>query len=76
MQKAMNEAAIEMAQKMNVLLYEQVEKDIQKIMDEHGASFIRISLKSFQEKVKPLVDELESQNFWPKGLYGRIQEVK
>jgi TRAP-type C4-dicarboxylate transport system substrate-binding protein len=75
-QKAMNEAAIEMARKMNALLYEQVEKDIQRMMDDHGASFIRVSLKSFQEKVKPLVDELEGENFWPKGLYNKIQEIK
>jgi hypothetical protein len=54
----------------------QVEKEIQKMMDDHGASFIQVSLKSFQEKVRPLVDELENQNTWPKGLFNRIQEIK
>lgn len=75
-QKAINEAAAETAKKMSDLTNIQVEKEIQKMMDDHGASFIRVSLKSFQEKVKPLVDELESQNTWPKGLFSRIQEIK
>lgn len=75
-QKAINEAAAETAKKMSDLTNIQVEKEIQKMMDDHGASFIRVSLKSFQEKVKPLVDELESQNTWPKGLFNRIQEIK
>jgi hypothetical protein len=46
------------------------------MMDDHGAAFIKVSTKSFQNTVKPYVDELENQNFWPKGLYGRIQEIK
>ncbi len=75
-QKAINEAAAEMARKMSELTTVQVEKDIQKMMDDHGASFIQVSLKSFQEKVRPLVDELESQNTWPKGLFNRIQDIK
>jgi TRAP-type C4-dicarboxylate transport system substrate-binding protein len=75
-QKAMNEAVTEMALKMNVLLDDQVEKDIQRMTDEHGASFIRVGLNSFRDKIFPLIDELEKQNFWPKGLYGRIQEIK
>jgi TRAP-type transport system periplasmic protein len=75
-QKAINEAAAEMARKMSELTNIQVEKEMQKMMDDHGASFIQVSLKSFQEKVKPLVDELESQNTWPKGLFNRIQEIK
>ncbi|HSB05105.1 MAG TPA: TRAP transporter substrate-binding protein [Thermodesulfobacteriota bacterium] len=75
-QKAFNEAATEVAKTMNARLYAQVEKDMQRMTDDHGAAFIRVSTKSFQDKVKPYVDELENQNFWPKGLYGRIQEIK
>ncbi len=75
-QKAFNDSATQVAKTMNERLYTQVEKDMQKMTDDHGAAFIRVSLKSFQEKVKPYVDELENQNFWPKGLYGRIQEIK
>jgi len=75
-QKAINEAAAETAKKMSDLTTLQVEKEIQKMMDDHGASFIQVSLKSFQEKVRPLVDELENQNTWPKGLFNRIQEIK
>jgi len=75
-QKALTDAATEMTKKMNQELYAQVESDIQKMMDEHQAVFIRVGQKSFQEKVRPYVDELESQNFWPKGLYARIQEIK
>jgi len=75
-QKAINEAAVETAKRMSELTTLQVEKDIQKMMDDHGASFIQVSLKSFQEKVRPLVDELESQNTWPKGLFNRIQDIK
>jgi TRAP-type C4-dicarboxylate transport system substrate-binding protein len=61
---------------MNTKLYAQVEKDMQRMMDDHGASFLKVSTKSFQDKVKPYVDELENQNFWPKGLYARVQEIK
>jgi TRAP-type C4-dicarboxylate transport system substrate-binding protein len=75
-QKAINEAATETARTMNTKLYAQVEKDMQRMMDDHGAAFLRVSLKSFQEKVRPSVEELENQNFWPKGLYNRIQEIK
>ncbi len=75
-QKALDEVATEVAQTMNAKLYAQVDKDMQRMMDDHGAAFLRVSLKSFQEKVKPYVDDLENQNFWPKGLYGRIQEIK
>lgn len=75
-QKAISSAATEVAQTMNTRLYSQVEKDMQKMTDDHGASFIRVSTKSFQDKVRPYVEELENQNFWPKGLYDRIQEIK
>jgi TRAP-type C4-dicarboxylate transport system substrate-binding protein len=75
-QKALTDAATETARTMNTKLYAQVEKDMQRMMDDHGASFLRVSTKSFQDKVKPYVDELENQNFWPKGLYGRVQEIK
>lgn len=75
-QKALADAATETARTMNTKLYGQVEKDMQRMMDDHGASFLKVSTKSFQDKVKPYVDELENQNFWPKGLYGRVQEIK
>ena len=75
-QKALTDAATETALTMNTRLYAQVEKDMQRMMDDHGASFLKVSTKSFQDKVKPYVDELENQNFWPKGLYGRVQEIK
>lgn len=75
-QKALGEAATEVALAMNAKLYSQVEKDMQRMMDDHGAVFLKVGTKSFQDKVKPYVEELEAQNFWPKGLYGRIQEIK
>jgi len=75
-QKALTDAATETALTMNTRLYAQVEKDMQRMMDDHGASFLKVSTRSFQGKVKPYVDELENQNFWPKGLYGRVQEIK
>ena len=75
-QKALTDAATETARTMNTKLYAQVEKDMQRMMDDHGASFLKVSTRSFQGKVKPYVDELENQNFWPKGLYGRVQEIK
>jgi TRAP-type C4-dicarboxylate transport system substrate-binding protein len=76
LQKAINEAAAETAAKMSELTTAQVDKDIQTMMDSHGASFIRVSLRSFVEKVRPLIDEMENQNVWPKGLFNRIQEIK
>ena len=75
-QKVFIDAATEVAKRMNDNLHAQVEKDMQRMMDDHGASFLKVSTKSFRDKVKPYVDELENQNFWPKGLYGRIQEIK
>ena len=61
---------------MSELTTAQVDKDIQTMMDSHGASFIRVSLRSFVEKVRHLIDEMENQNVWPRGLFNRIQEIK
>ncbi len=54
---------------------EAMDKD-KKEMESKGAKIIAVDLKPFQEKVAPLVKEMEDQGKWTKGLYQKIQELK
>jgi len=47
-----------------------------KEMESKGAKFIVVDQKLFQEKMKPLITEMEEQGKWSKGLYQKIQEIK
>jgi len=47
-----------------------------KEMESKGAKFIVVDRKPFQEKMKPLIQEMEEQGKWSKGLYQRIQNIK
>jgi len=46
-------------------------------MIEGGATIIRdIDREAFKEKVLPIVAELEEEDFWSKGLFEKIQQIK
>ena len=45
-------------------------------MESKGAKFITVDQKLFQEKIKPLITEMEDQGKWSKGLYQKIQDIK
>ena len=47
-----------------------------KEMESKGAKFIVVDQKLFQEKMKPLIIEMEEQGKWSKGLYQKIQDIK
>jgi tripartite ATP-independent transporter DctP family solute receptor len=47
-----------------------------KEMESKGARFIVVDQKLFQEKMKPLIIEMEEQGKWSKGLYQKIQDIK
>jgi len=54
---------------------ESMTKD-RKEMESKGAKFIEVDRKPFQDKVAPLVKELEDKGKWSKGLYLKIQDLK
>jgi TRAP-type transport system periplasmic protein len=54
---------------------ESMTKD-RKEMESKGAKFIEVDRKPFQDKVAPLVKELEDKGKWSKGLYQKIQDLK
>lgn len=74
-QKAITESINEVAADSNASLEGKVESDIKKMLDE-GAFFIRTSLNSFSEKIRPLAGEFENEGVWEKGLFNKIQELK
>jgi hypothetical protein len=49
---------------MNTRLYAQVERDMQRMMDDHGASSLRLVELSGESET--YVDDLENQNFGPR----------
>jgi tripartite ATP-independent transporter DctP family solute receptor len=57
------------------LTTESYDKD-KKMMESKGAKFIVVDRKPFQEKMIPLVKELEGEGKLPKGLYQKIQDLK
>lgn len=46
------------------------------IMEEEGAVFTVADREAFREKVVPMVDRLEEEGFWSKGLFEEIQEIE
>jgi TRAP-type C4-dicarboxylate transport system substrate-binding protein len=74
-QQAMVQAANYAAEWSNKRLYDRVEVDIQKMLDE-GAYYIRTSTKSFEEAIKPLAQQMEEEGQWQKGLFEQIQALK
>jgi len=58
--------------KMGIDSYDKDKKE----MESKGAKFIAVDQKLFQEKIRPLITEMEDQGKWSKGLYQKIQEIK
>ena len=53
----------------------QFEKDKLKMIEE-GAVFIEAASKPFKEKMADLAKDLERENFWSKGLFDKVQQIK
>ena len=58
-------------EQMQVMKVEHGEK-----MMKAGAAIIHVDPEPFQQRVVKIVDDLENQGFWSKGLYKKIQEIK
>ena len=74
-QQAIVQSANYAAEWSNKRLYDRVELDIQKMLDE-DAYYIRTSTKSFEEAIKPLAKQMEEEGQWQKGLFEQIQALK
>jgi len=74
-QQILVDAAYEAGEYFTSLVNNNWEMEKQKMMDEHGAVFIEVSIKPFMEIVKPILYELEDEGYWPKGLYDSIQAI-
>jgi tripartite ATP-independent transporter DctP family solute receptor len=75
LQDILVETAKEAGDYFNNLCMEMAIKD-KKEMESKGAKFIVVDRKLFQEKVVPLVKQLEDEGKWTKGLYQKIQDLK
>jgi len=75
-QKVMVNAVDEGGRYYTKIVSEGVDKDIQNMLDEHGVSIIKVSLKPWMEKMKPVIKEMENKNIIPKGLYDEVQAIK
>jgi tripartite ATP-independent transporter DctP family solute receptor len=58
--------------KLGIESYDRDKKE----MESKGAKFIVVDRNPFQEKMKPLIQEMEEQGKWAKGLYQKIQDLK
>lgn len=58
--------------KLNIESYDRDKKE----MEAKGAKFIVVDRKPFQERMIPLIKEMEEQEKWSKGLYQKIQDIK
>jgi TRAP-type C4-dicarboxylate transport system substrate-binding protein len=56
---------------MQVMKVEHAEK-----MLKTGVAIIYVDPDPFRQRVATIVDELENQGFWSKGLYKKIQEIQ
>jgi TRAP-type C4-dicarboxylate transport system substrate-binding protein len=56
---------------MQIMKVEHAEK-----MLKTGVAIIQVDPEPFRQRVAGIVDDLESQGFWSKGLYKKIQEIK
>ncbi len=58
-------------EQMQVMKVEHTEK-----MLKAGVAIIQVDPEPFRKRVTAIVDDLESQGFWSKGLYKKIQEIQ
>jgi TRAP-type C4-dicarboxylate transport system substrate-binding protein len=41
-----------------------------------GVAIIQVDPEPFRQRVSTIVDELENQGFWSKGLYKKVQDIQ
>lgn len=58
------------------LNYESAETDIKYMLEEHGATFIRLPLGPWRKKIKPLYKEMEANGKIAKGFYEMVQGLR
>jgi len=75
-QKALIEAANEAGDYYMDLGAKSVREDLEKMKKEHGIEYIVLDTKPCEEKMRPVIRELEKEGFIPSGLYDRIQTIK
>lgn len=75
MQKVLKEASL-IGEKHYNTLVEQARVEHTKKILASGASIIEVDTAPFKEKVLPIVPTLESEGFWSKGLFDKIQAIE
>jgi TRAP-type C4-dicarboxylate transport system substrate-binding protein len=73
-QRALHEAAQEAGEWFVAEQERQSEQDVERMKREHGASYRVIDLKPGVELMQPVVRQMESEGFVPKGLYDVVRE--
>ncbi len=58
------------------LNYASAEADIEFMLENHGATFIRIPLAPWRNRMKPLYQEMEKEGKIAKGFYEMVQKMK
>lgn len=75
-QKAMRDAALEVGDWF-VAEQERVgTADIERLKKENGATYTVIDVKPGVERMKPVIKQMEAENFIPPGLYDKILAIK
>jgi len=75
-QTALKDAAEEAGQWYMATSEKQVGEDIEKMKKEHGVEYTILDLKPGVEIMRPVIKELEKEDFIPAGIYDRIQGIK
>ena len=75
LQKALVEAGKEAGDYFSNRVGDQFEKDKKKMMAE-GTAFIYVDTKSWENTIPVLAAACEKENFWTKGLYEKIRQLK
>ena len=75
MQQVLKEACLAGEKHYNELVEQARVEHTQKILAS-GAFIIEVDTTPFKEKVLPIVDTLESEGFWSKGFFKKVQEIE
>jgi TRAP-type C4-dicarboxylate transport system substrate-binding protein len=74
--KALRRAYDDAGKYYTQLNYASAESDIEYMLANHGATFIRIPLPPWQEKIKPLYVEMEKEGKIAPGFFEMVQKMK
>jgi len=74
--EALRKAYDEAGRYFTELNYASAESDIEFMLEKHGATFIRVPLPSWREKIKPLYAEMEKEGKIAPGFYEMVQKMK